>query len=458
MVFGLAYGECFGPTGLVPAGWIAPMDDPLALLVAGVGLGAVLLAGAYALGTVNRVREGGWAYALYAPSGLAGAALFLAAGLTVASWYLSMGALAVAAVLLAVVGLVLAYLGRFAAAGRGAAGALQAGVELVDLVIRLGANVVSFARLAAFGLTHAVLGWVVWTGTTALWHDGGVSAVWAVVLFIVGNAVAFGLEALVAAIQALRLEYYELFSRVFEAEGRPFRPWTLPTVPAGPVRGEITMYAWLIALPALAGGAAVTVALLRRRSRHRGASTSSGECGPARGCADAAHTGGDRRERAGRDRDASGRGAGRHRGRRRHGTARRGDRGGGLVDRSGHRRGLHRGGRARGHERTTRAVRPCHGDRRSGRRHRHLRPHRRHHPDREGLTMRVAAVGAETAVRGYGLAGVLVYAATDPDGVRAAWQALPDDVALVIVTRAAADALADAALRGVRPVVAVMPA
>lgn len=72
--------------------------------------------------------------------------------------------------------------------------------------------------------------------------------------------------------------------------------------------------------------------------------------------------------------------------------------------------------------------------------------------------MRVAAVGAETAVRGYGLAGVLVYAATDPDGVRAAWQALPDDVALVIVTRAAADALADAALRGVRPVVAVMPA
>jgi len=28
-------------------------------------------------------------------------------------------------------------------------------------------------------------------------------------------------------VQALRLEYYELFSRVFAREGRPFKPWRL---------------------------------------------------------------------------------------------------------------------------------------------------------------------------------------------------------------------------------------
>ena len=39
-----------------------------------------------------------------------------------------------------------------------------------------------------------------------------------------------GLERiLVAGVQALRLEYYELFSRVFVSEGRPFRPWFVPT-------------------------------------------------------------------------------------------------------------------------------------------------------------------------------------------------------------------------------------
>ena len=85
----------------------------------------------------------------------------------------------------------------------------------------------SFARLAAFGLTHAALGLLVWEGTRALWHRGGVLAAAAVVVFAVGNALAFGLEALVAAIQALRLEYYELFSRVFVGQGRPFRPWHL---------------------------------------------------------------------------------------------------------------------------------------------------------------------------------------------------------------------------------------
>ena len=50
----------------------------------------------------------------------------------------------------------------------------------------------------------------------------------AIVLFVVGNAAAFTLEALVAGVQALRLEYYELFSRIFAGEGRPFSPWSIP--------------------------------------------------------------------------------------------------------------------------------------------------------------------------------------------------------------------------------------
>ena len=109
-------------------------------------------------------------------------------------------------------------------------GSMQASVEAFDFVVRLGSNVVSFTRLAAFGLTHAALGLLVWEGTRALWDRGGLLAVAGVVLFAAGTALAFSLEALVAAIQALRLEYYELFSRVFVAQGRPFRPWHVPTV------------------------------------------------------------------------------------------------------------------------------------------------------------------------------------------------------------------------------------
>jgi V/A-type H+-transporting ATPase subunit I len=31
-------------------------------------------------------------------------------------------------------------------------------------------------------------------------------------------------------VQALRLEYYELFSRLFVGEGRPFTPFRLPLI------------------------------------------------------------------------------------------------------------------------------------------------------------------------------------------------------------------------------------
>ncbi len=237
VLFGVLYGEAFGPTGLLPVLWLDPLASPLPLLGAAIGLGAVLLAAAYAIGTVNRVREGGWGYALYARSGVAGSALFAAAALL--TWGLAGGIdpIVAVAVGLAAVALVLLFVGLLLEAGGGGSGVVQAVVELVDTVVRLGSNIVSFARLAAFGLTHAALLMIVWDGTTGLWGPGW-RAVAAVLVFVVGNVVTFALEALVAGVQALRLEYYELFARIFTSEGRPFRPWA-PLLPAGGTdRGE----------------------------------------------------------------------------------------------------------------------------------------------------------------------------------------------------------------------------
>ena len=231
---GLGYGEFFGPTGLDPWQAIDPLAEPVRLMLIGVGLGAGLLAVAYAIGTVNRVREGGWGYALYAPSGLAGATLFLGAGLITAGSYVDLGWLLLAGAVVAASGLTLSFVGLLAAAGGGGAGLMQAGIELFDVVVRLGSNVVSFARLAAFGLTHAALADVVWQGTTGLWSQGVAGAAAAAALFLVGNALTFALEAVVAGVQALRLEYYELFSRVFQDEGRPFTPWHLPALEPEP--------------------------------------------------------------------------------------------------------------------------------------------------------------------------------------------------------------------------------
>ena len=224
--FGLLYGEFFGPTGVVPTLWLDPLEEPLRLLTAAIAVGAVLLACSYAIGTVNRWRERGPAAALVAPSGFAGIAVFLGGALALAGVARSLDWLTATGATLIGVGIILLGIGFFLEAGRGPTAAAQASVEVVDAVVRVAANAVSFARLAAFGLVHGALTAMVWDGTVALWR--GAFTLAAIGLFVVGNAATFVLEALVAGVQALRLEYYELFSRIFAGEGRPFSPWSIP--------------------------------------------------------------------------------------------------------------------------------------------------------------------------------------------------------------------------------------
>jgi len=233
IVFGFLYGEAFGPTGLVPTLWLEPLEEAQTLLVAGLVVGCMLMGMTFVLAIVNRWREDGLAGALYSSAGIGGALLFAGGGVTVggvvtsASWLVPIG------IVIAAAGFALTFVGLFAAAGRGPSGFGQALIEMFDTVLRLGSNIVSFTRLAAFGLTHAVITGVVWDGTTGLWHRSGLlSVIAAAVLFLIGNIVAFGLGVLVAAIQAMRLEYYELFSRVFVSEGRPFQPWHIPIQPS----------------------------------------------------------------------------------------------------------------------------------------------------------------------------------------------------------------------------------
>ncbi len=226
---GLLYGEFFGPTGVVPTLWLDPLDDPITLMVVGMLIGAGLLAISMVIGAINRVREGGWGFALYSRSGIAGILLYLAVALAAGGVTFGAVGLDIAAGAVGLIALAAIFIGLYVESGGGGMGAMQASIELVDTVIRLGSNLISFTRLAAFGLTHAALTMVVWQGTSSLWHADW-RAPLAILLFLVGNALAFGLELLVAGIQALRLEYYELFSRIFLQEGRAFRPWT-PQLP-----------------------------------------------------------------------------------------------------------------------------------------------------------------------------------------------------------------------------------
>jgi vacuolar-type H+-ATPase subunit F/Vma7 len=68
----------------------------------------------------------------------------------------------------------------------------------------------------------------------------------------------------------------------------------------------------------------------------------------------------------------------------------------------------------------------------------------------------IAALGELHRVEGFALAGALVLVAGSPDAVREAWTRLPDDVEVVVLTPAAAGALANVVQA--RPLRVVMPA
>ena len=78
----------------------------------------------------------------------------------------------------------------------------------------------SFLRVGAFVLVHAGMMMVVFTIADMLPGSGYFIAV------VIGNIVVTALEALVAGIQVVRLEFYEMFSKFFEGQGRPFTPVT----------------------------------------------------------------------------------------------------------------------------------------------------------------------------------------------------------------------------------------
>lgn len=94
----------------------------------------------------------------------------------------------------------------------------QSFFELFEVVLSYVTNTMSFLRVGAFVLVHAGMMTVVFTIAEMF---GGMGYV---VALVIGNVFVIALEALLAGIQVLRLEFYEIFSRFFEGQGRAFTP------------------------------------------------------------------------------------------------------------------------------------------------------------------------------------------------------------------------------------------
>jgi V/A-type H+-transporting ATPase subunit I len=232
MVFGLLYGSLFGRKDILPHLWLSPLENIMDILIASIVFGVVLLNIGFLLHLISSLRSKDWGEFLFSRNGLAGVWLYwaLAGGILALAFGYNFPLLLWVVLVLVPIGIIFFHepLSQLVAGGRPQPEAgwgeygIQAFFELFESLISYISNSFSFIRLGAFAVAHVVLSQVVLLLTGMAGGIGG----W--VVFLLGTLVIVGFEGLIVAIQVLRLEYYEFFSKFFQGRGRAFVPLRLP--------------------------------------------------------------------------------------------------------------------------------------------------------------------------------------------------------------------------------------
>lgn len=218
MVFGMLYGSVFGYETLIEPLWLSPLHDPIRVLALAIGFGVAFIASTLLVNMFNKGVAGHAGEAMFDSGGLAGLAFYVGAVGVLASLAGAIEALPLAAwVAGAGLALVAAFKWFEASAALGER-ILVTAIETLEIAIGLFSNTLSFMRVAAFSLNHVALALAVFTLAGGL----GTAGHWLTIAL--GNVVIIVLEGAIVAIQAMRLMYYEGFSRFFNGDGTEFVP------------------------------------------------------------------------------------------------------------------------------------------------------------------------------------------------------------------------------------------
>ncbi|MDR0639349.1 MAG: V-type ATP synthase subunit I [Spirochaetaceae bacterium] len=97
-------------------------------------------------------------------------------------------------------------------------------VDILETLSGYISNTVSFLRVGAFAMSHTILSFIIFTMAEKVGH-AMLGGLWQTVIFLAGNIIIILLEAMIVAIQVVRLQYYEFFSKFFTETGTEFKPF-----------------------------------------------------------------------------------------------------------------------------------------------------------------------------------------------------------------------------------------
>lgn len=238
--FGFMFGSFFGFEDVLPAIWMRPVTQMTELPFIGklntvfifaIAFGMLIIVITMILHIINAIRQKDFEGTWFDTNGVAGL-VFYASAILVIVLFMTENPIP-AGIVLAVMFIVPLILIGFkepithlllkkkSSEHTGPVmTVVQAFFELFEVLLSYFSNTLSFVRIGAFAVSHAAMMEVVLMLAGA---ENGASPNWIVI--ILGNAFVCGMEGLIVGIQVLRLEYYEMFSRFYKGDGRPFKPF-----------------------------------------------------------------------------------------------------------------------------------------------------------------------------------------------------------------------------------------
>lgn len=239
--FGIMFGSFFGFENVIPAVWLKPktamsklpgIGSINTIMVCAVAFGMFLILLTMILHIINAIRQHDTMEKFFDTNSLAG---FVFYGSIVVTIVLLMTGHSFPAVWMIIVFFVLPLIVMFCKepltklADKRKGKLVEGGVgmfivqgffEMFEVLLSYFSNTLSFVRIGAFAVSHAAMMGVVLMLAGA---ENGGSPNW--IAIVLGNLFVMGMEGLIVGIQVLRLEYYEMFSRFYKGDGKPFTPF-----------------------------------------------------------------------------------------------------------------------------------------------------------------------------------------------------------------------------------------
>lgn len=229
-VFGFMYGSVFGIETLIPALLIKPFDNIMTVLIASVAFGVGLMMISFVIGIYNKVHlQANIEEGIFGKEGLAGL-MMMAAFIILILSIVNIGPIpSLVGVILLVLSIIMMVFKQPIArkiegknklydGGKGDY-YVESSFSIIEALLSVFSNLVSFTRVGAFAINH--VGLYMAFEVMAKLAGGGILGI---IILILGNILIIGLEGMIVGIQGLRLEFYEMFSKYYEGNGRLFRP------------------------------------------------------------------------------------------------------------------------------------------------------------------------------------------------------------------------------------------